>query len=370
MLSSEIRIFIVIGRTGHSLILSKALPFAALEDVKEIIIFSETEGFATPKVRYITIPSWIRKINATLLGRSIRFIYEPLQLLYYTLKLKPDIINGVYCLPKGINSLIAAKLTSTKCIISVIGSRLEIETELPFRKMWELINLWQLRYCNAIAIKGKTDRDYLISKKIDPLKMFTLNGAIDTEKFYFANGERSIDILFAGTFYELKGPDRFIRIVQELIQYFPDLKVSMIGTGKMLNDTKKMVEDLEIDHFVRFEGYQKDPIPFFQQSKILVMPSRSESLSTAMLEAMACGCVPVVSDVGNVREAALHSINAKIIGNYLDIDSFVISIRDLLQHEVKRKQFAHLGRLQVEKYFSIKGQSKMAMEMVDYLKII
>lgn len=368
MRASGLRLFIVIGRTGHSLIVSKALPFAALEGVKEIYIFSETRGFDIPKSRYIIIPGWFRRIRPIFIGKTIRFIFEPLQILFYALKLKPDIINGVYCLPKGLNSFIVSKLTGAKCIISVIGSRLEIETELPFRNIWQRINLFQLKYCNAIAVKGETDRNYLISKNIEPLKLFPLNGAIDIEKFSLTKEKKTIDLLFVGTFYELKGPDRFIKIVQGLLKYFPDLKATMLGAGKMLNDSKKMASDLQLNHVIKFEGFQKSTFTFFQHSKVLVMPSRSESLSTAMLEAMACGCVPVVSDVGNVREAAIESVNSKIISDYLDIDSFIFNIKGLLQDPEKLKEYALEGRMLIEKRYSVHEQSKIAKEIIDSLK--
>ena len=44
------------------------------------------------------------------------------------------------------------------------------------------------------------------------------------------------------------------------------------------------------------------------KSKVLIMPSISEGLSTAMLEAMSSGCVPVVSDVGEMTKAAFDNV--------------------------------------------------------------
>lgn len=367
MILSKLRLFIVIGRTGHSLILSKALPFSTLGEVKDIYIFSETPGFVIPKAKYITIPSWIIKIKPRFLGKIFRIFFEPLQLLYFTIKLKPDLINGVYCLPKGLNSVIISKLTGTRCFNSIIGSKLEIETELPLRRFWECLNLWVLRRCDAITIKGKTDLDYLISRKIDSGKIFEFNGAVDLDKFKISSDDRTIDILFAGTFYELKGPDRFIKIINSLLPEFPDLKVSMIGNGKMWNESVEMVTSLHLDGNIRMEGYQRNTAAFFQKSKVLVMPSRSESISTAMLEAMSCGCVPVISKVGNVKEAAIANVNSKIIDNYNDLSGFAEAIRELLNDEEKRMEYAEKGRIMVEDKYSVGSQSLLAGKVVSYL---
>ena len=364
-----IRLFIVTGRTGHSLVICKALPFSYLKEVEEIVIFSETEGFKIPKCRYISIPEWIRIIKPSFIRTIIRIIYEPIQLFYFTLRLKPDIINGIYCLPKGLNSLIAAKLTGTRCLISVIGSRLEVETELPFRKIWGKINIWQLKNCDAISIKGKKDRDYLTSRKINPQKMFALNGAIDTEQFAFVNGKRPVDLLFLGTFYELKGPDRFLKIVQMLLFIFPNLRAVMVGDGILWKITKEMAFKMGINQNILFEGYKIDTVPYFQQSKILVLPSRSESLPTSMLEAMSCGCIPVVSDVGNVREAADHNVNSKVVYDFKDIKEFVTCISDLLNNPQMLHLFSTNARKKVEDVYSIEKQSVIAKGIIDYLTL-
>lgn len=366
---SGIKLFIVAGRTGHSLLVCKALPFSYLEEIEEIIIFSENKGFKIPKCRYISIPAWIRLIRPYFVQKLIRILYEPIQLFYFSIRLKPDIINGIYCLPKGLNSLLVAKLTGTRCLISVIGSRLEVETELPLRKLWEGINICQLKRCDAISTKGKTDQDYLISKKINPKKMFNLNGAIDTEKFAFTSGERPIDLLFVGTFYELKGPDRVLKIIHKLIFLFPNLKAVMVGDGEMLEKTRRMAVDLGINENTRIEGYQKHTVNYFQKSKILVLPSRSESLPTSMLEAMSCGCVPVISDVGNIKEAAEHNVNAKIVKDFKDINSFVGCIAELLKDASKLHEFSLNARKKVENNYSIEKQSVKAKNIIDFLEL-
>jgi glycosyltransferase involved in cell wall biosynthesis len=363
----DISLFIVTGRTGHSLVVAKALPFVVLEQVKTIYLFSESVGFSIPKCKYITIPALIRKIKPVFLRRLLRSLFEPVQLFYYSIKLKPDFINGVYCLPKGLNSFIVSRLTGVKCVNSIIGSVLEVETELPFKKIWRNLNLWHLKGCDSITIKGETDRQYLLSKGIEKSKLFQLNGAINLEKFFFTTDFRKIDLLFVGSFIELKGTDRIIRIVQQLFPFFPNLNVVMVGEGIKFKEARELASKLGVKGNILFEGYQTNTIPYFQQSKLLVMPSRSESLPTSMLEAMACGCVPVISAVGNVAQAAMNNINSRVIRDYNDLDGFVEAISDLLKDEPKRLQFAQNGRTTVENFYSVESQSMLARNIINYL---
>ena len=363
----EISLFIVSGRTGHSLVAAKALPFAILEQVKSIYLFSETEGFPIPKCVYITIPEWIRRIRPALIGKLIRVFYEPAQLLHYTFKLKPDFINGIYCIPKGLNSYIISRIAGVKCVNSIIGSILEIETELPFKSMWGKINLWHLRGCEAVTVKGETDAKFLQAKGFDLKKMFLFNGGIDIMKFSFAADHKTIDLLFVGSFIELKGPDRFIAIVKDLLPLFPGLRAVMVGDGPLFGKSQKEISGLGIGRNVSLEGHQTDMVTYFRNSRILVMPSRSESLPTSMIEAMACGCVPVISNVGNVREAVLNNLNAKVIDNYMDIEAYVKAVTQLLEDENIRSEFARNGRSKVESNYSVESQSVLADNIINYL---
>jgi len=43
---------------------------------------------------------------------------------------------------------------------------------------------------------------------------------------------------------------------------------------------------------------RKDVLQYYQKAQVYCQPSRSEGLSNALCEAMACGCTPVASDVG------------------------------------------------------------------------
>lgn len=53
---------------------------------------------------------------------------------------------------------------------------------------------------------------------------------------------------------------------------------------------------------IRFVGEVSDVLPYYHAADVFVLPSRSEGLSNAMLEAMACGLPVVATGVGAARE--------------------------------------------------------------------
>lgn len=360
--------FLVVGRMGKSLIYSKAEPFVINPDISLIYIFRETEGFALPKVSYITLPEWILRLRPGFLYRLIRLLAEPVQLIWHSARKRPDIINGYHLIPKGINSLIAARLTGSKCIISIIGGISEIDTYSRFKWFLKPMNLWALKKSDLITTKGGVVNRYLNKHDIPLSKVLVYNGAINLEKFYFNPSiPKDIDILFVGTFRNLKGPDRVLHILAALKKDFAGIKACFIGQGFLFNSCVDIAKSLGISENVLFTGQIDNPATYFQRSKILVMPSRSEGLPTSMLEAMACGCVPVVSDVGNIRDAAIHSENAFVIDDYMNIESFTNYIYRLLNDEKLRAGMALKSISTVRDKYTPERQSEIVSMMIEKL---
>jgi phenylacetate-CoA ligase len=198
--------------------------------------------------------------------------------------------------------------------------------------------------------------------------VFIYNGAIDLIKFHFEDTvPKDIDVLFVGTFRNLKGPDRVLQMLALVKKDFPAVKACFIGEGYLYKYCVDLARMLGLSENVSFEGYIDDPATFFQKSKVLVMPSRSEGLPTSMLEAMACGCVPVVSNVGNISDAASHSENAFLVNNYCDIKSFADYILKLLFDESLRGKMAQQGIQSVKDNYSAVQQSKIIDQMIGKL---
>ena len=81
-----------------------------------------------------------------------------------------------------------------------------------------------------------------------------------------------------------------------------DAHLLMVGDGPDLHESVKLARDLGITRKVSFLGNREDVAYLLAASDILLMPSESESFGLAALEAMACGCAVVASDIGGLPE--------------------------------------------------------------------
>lgn len=128
---------------------------------------------------------------------------------------------------------------------------------------------------------------------------------VDLSKFL--PGQKENIILYAGRIYWYKGIDYLIEAFAKISKRYPEYKLILVGLGD--NDTYSMKASKLGVVNIEFKGaldYEKMPT-LMGRAKIFVLPTvNREGNPKALVEAMACGCVCVATDV--------HG-NKSLIGN-------------------------------------------------------
>lgn len=102
-----------------------------------------------------------------------------------------------------------------------------------------------------------------------------------------------------------KGFDLLIRALGELKPRGGDLSLTIVGDGSTRSQLEELSASLGLDDAVSFTGFLSDRQSLrevFDASDMMVMPSRSEGLPRAAVEAQARGLVCLGSAVGGVPE--------------------------------------------------------------------
>ena len=111
---------------------------------------------------------------------------------------------------------------------------------------------------------------------------------------------------FVGSLSQMyKGPDVLLRAVAECRSRGLNVEAALAGEGRCEGAMKALARKLEIADRVRFLGQLPPGQPvfaFLDSIDLCVMPSRSEGLPRALLEAMARGCPCIGSNVGGIPE--------------------------------------------------------------------
>lgn len=104
----------------------------------------------------------------------------------------------------------------------------------------------------------------------------------------------SFDMIYVGRLTYQKDPQRLMRLCAKIKEHKSDLKVAVVGTGELEEETKQLCAELGLKDNVQFLGFQSNPIKMIADSKALVLTSRWEGTPMCALEALALG-TPVVS---------------------------------------------------------------------------
>lgn len=109
-----------------------------------------------------------------------------------------------------------------------------------------------------------------------------------------------------GRLVELKNHRLLLEQVPALAARFPQLHVLLVGDGPMRADLEAHAGRLGVSARVQFAGGRDDVAALLPAFDVFALPSRTEGLSIALLEACAAGLPVVASDVGGNPEIVRH----------------------------------------------------------------
>jgi glycosyltransferase involved in cell wall biosynthesis len=115
-------------------------------------------------------------------------------------------------------------------------------------------------------------------------------------------------ILWTRSLAPIYDPGTFLRALGLLRRRGVPFRATVAGAGPLRADLERLALDLEIAAAVRFTGFIGEEAlrALYREHEIYVSLSRSDSTSQSLLEAMAAGLVPVVTDIEGNREWIVH----------------------------------------------------------------
>jgi glycosyltransferase involved in cell wall biosynthesis len=153
------------------------------------------------------------------------------------------------------------------------------------------------RYVNYIKPKGDSIialSDFLAEeffKNYLILPKHVLPTGVDPDEFDTIPSIRTIDICGAGSLIPLKRYELFIEVVKQVVFYYPDLKVVLIGDGAERSRINALIETYGLKQTIEVTGEipHKKVLEFMQRSKIFLHTSEFEGFATVISEALYAG---------------------------------------------------------------------------------
>ena len=153
----------------------------------------------------------------------------------------------------------------------------------------------------------------------DPHKLLVLPRGIDLELFQKPDEARQrsgiVRIVSTRRLRPLFRIDRLIGAMGKLRATGVSAHLNIVGDGTERLSLEDLVRRSGFEDQITFAGGLERPLVahHLKKSDIFVSLSRSDGLSTSLVEALACGLFPVVSDIPSNREVVEHGRNGLLV---------------------------------------------------------
>lgn len=157
------------------------------------------------------------------------------------------------------------------------------------------------------------------------------------------------DIVYVGEFRHIKGADLLIEAVARLRAAGRPVTLTLAGDGEETATLKALVERLQLGDTVRFIGHVKARYGF-SKGRLLVVPSRGDSMPYVVIEAGAAGIPMIGANVGGIPEIFGEFTDALFARN--DPDAIAAAISTAIDNRDATLARAGLLRERIFRHFS------------------
>lgn len=201
-----------------------------------------------------------------------------------------------------------------------------------------------------------------VSYGLEPARAFVNWPAVDAQRFqrrapFIARTAGPFTLLSTGRLHWAKGLEYGLQAVRLLLDAGHDVRYVILGGGPEEGRIRFAIHDLRLGGHVTLAGRasSEEVRAALESADLYLLPSISEGISNAALEAMAMQ-VPVVStDAGGMREAIAHGVHGLLVPTRQP-QAMADAIASLLGDPARRVLLARQARARIEREFTIERQ--------------
>lgn len=246
--------------------------------------------------------------------QPVTFLSSFLGLIWHLRCSKPQLVH-TYLNTANVFGLLAARLAGIRRVITSrrdmghfrTGRMAAVESLLSRHVAKKVFCV-----CQAVADVTR------IQEKIPSEKLEVLLNGIDTMRYQpKAKESTKTKVVFsmvAAMNREMKGHSDLLQAIAEAVtSQQHNFLFQLVGDGPLRDSLETEVRHLNIEKYVQFVGEQSDVMPFLENTDVLVVPSHTEGISNAILEAMAMGLPVIATAVDGNKEVLVDSVNGFLV---------------------------------------------------------
>jgi glycosyltransferase involved in cell wall biosynthesis len=293
-----------------------------------------------------------------------------------------SVIHAHQLFSASVIGALAKKLLGTKVVVKVTASgalgELRELRRLPFyglrkyafRHIDQVIVLTEEMRAEMLELGFPDSFIRLIPNSVEVPNQTRKMGGIS-----FKEGQESLNILYCGRLSREKSLDTLLKAGAKLVERgFPcsiDLVGGTYGGRDTTEELKELSRQLGPGLKVIFHGSQKEVARFYLSADAFVLPSVSEGMSNALLEALSYGIPCVTSDIFPNRAIIEHDSNG-LLFKQGDANDLCVQLERLARDLKSRGELSYrLGsaaKKTVERRFSVDSIGRQLNELYRFLE--
>lgn len=222
-----------------------------------------------------------------------------------------------------------------------------------------------------VAVSGAIARDLVERYGLPPAKVVVVRNGIDADGF----AGRAADVrarlglaaddrvvVVAARMTEQKGHAHLIDALPAIAAAVPRVRCVFAGDGPLRAELEARARHRGVDARCLFLGARTDVADILASADVVALPSRSEGLPFAVLEAMAVGRPVVASAVGGTPEAVDDGRTGRLVPPG-DVGALARAVAQVLGDPAGGRRMGERGALRVRQEFAI-GDMVRGLERV------
>jgi len=264
-----------------------------------------------------------------------------------------DLLHVHYAIPHSISALLAKQMIAARRPLPFVTTLHGTDiTLVGVEPSYFEITRYSIGVSDAVTtvsgyLKQKTEEVFGVTAPIEVIHNF-----VNCERYVPAAVPRvgKKRLIHVSNFRPVKRPGDCVRVLAKVLKH-AEAELWMAGDGPERGPAERLAHELGVSPHVKFLGKQDHIEKLMPQADILLMPSEHEAFGLAALEAMACGLVPVATDVGGVSELISPGIDGYLEAMG-DTDAQAARVLDLIADANLYKTMAKAARHTARTRFS------------------
>ena len=227
----------------------------------------------------------------------------------------------------------------------IISERNDPEHQ-SFGKSWDLLRVMLYRYADLVTANSLNAIDTLSCYVPKHKLKYVPNPLLPPPANFEKKHEKGI--LTVGRLHEQKNHKILLEAFAKVHRKHADWVLHLVGNGPLRKNLLKQTKSLGLQNHVTFHGIVDAPYKYYAHAPIFVLPSLYEGTPNALLEAMSCGCAPVITDTCIGARQYIEHKKSGLISPVNDSEALAEAIIKLIEDKELRFIIAKNAKFNVQ----------------------